>query len=320
MTEQYSAKGPGPDVSDAPGAVYLAPRGFEAELARELSLQGKDIVFARGRLMGTRQGPTHAIWAENIWYEPRFIPIRSIKDGADALRAMQRNWALFSTEEHRRAALIQEALPKISAKPFVFGQPLPEAPMGSWTLWSRDCMLASAACASPFANGALHFAEDKHNPPNRAYLKLWEFFTRIGVRPGPGDLCLDLGSAPGGWTWVVAALGARVFSIDKAELAPHVARNPLVEHCRGSAFAMEPRIVGDATWLFCDVACYPDRLYTFMQRWLDAESTANMVCTIKFSGVTDFAVLELFSQIKDAGCMHLYANKHEVTWFRLVKR
>jgi integrase len=46
--------------------------------------------------------------------------------------------------------------------------------------------------------------------PSRAYLKLWELFTLIGEHPRPGELCLDLGSSPGGWTWVLQRLGARV--------------------------------------------------------------------------------------------------------------
>jgi len=30
--------------------------------------------------------------------------------------------------------------------------------------------------------------------------KLWEALTRIGRWPGPGEVALDLGAAPGGWT------------------------------------------------------------------------------------------------------------------------
>ena len=62
-------------------------------------------------------------------------------------------------------------------------------------------------------------------PPNRAYLKLWEALTLAanmpdGRMPRPGELCLDLGSSPGGWSWVLQKLGARVISVDKAPLDP----------------------------------------------------------------------------------------------------
>ena len=306
------------EISDAQ-AVYLAPRGFEAELEEEITRTGRQIVFWRDRLVGATGEAFAAVWAENIWLAPQWIPVRSISHAASALKALQRNWVLFSTEEHRRAALIQEALPKVGAKPLVFGTPAPASPLGSWTLWDRDMILASVSCSSPFANGEIHFVEDKITPPNRAYLKLWETFTRLGKTPGPGDLCLDLGSSPGGWSWVLSELGARVFSIDKAPLAPHIARSPLVEHCQGSAFGFDPRMAGQVSWLFCDVACYPERLLGMVRRWIDEDIHANMVCTIKFSGETDFTALDLFLQIPDSFAMHLFVNKHEVTWVRLVK-
>lgn len=301
-----------------PFAVYLAPYGFEADLEEELRRSGRRIVFRRGRLIGAEQTPLAAVWAHNVWLEPRFLPAVSIRSAAAELTALQRNWALFSTVEHRRAALIEEALPRVSAKPLVFGAPVPSAPLGSWTLWSRDWLLASARCSSPFAHGEARFVEDKDGPPNRAYLKLWEVFSRIGRCPGPGDLCLDLGSSPGGWTFVLAELGARVFSVDKAPLAPWVARHDHVEYCKGSAFGFEPRLAGNITWLFSDVACFPEKLYDMVAKWIDADVRANMICTIKFAGRTDFAALDSFLRIQGSFAMHLFANKHEVTWIRLV--
>ena len=168
--------------------VYLAPEGFETPLEEELALRGVSVVWRRGRLFGASGGAIAPAWAQNIWHEPVFIPIRSIGDGAKKLRAIQRNWALVSTDHHRRAELIRQQLPPVGVRPFVFGSPLPVAPMGGWTLWGEGTILASAACSSPFANGEPHFAEDSQGPPSRAYRKLWEVFTVTGRRPQPGDL------------------------------------------------------------------------------------------------------------------------------------
>jgi len=143
-----------------------------------------------------RGRPRAAAWAQNVWYAPRRLAIASIGDAARQLRAVQRNWAVYSWEFHRRAALIQEKLPKVSAKPLRFGDLAPSAPLGAWTLLDAHTVLATAHCSSPFPNGEAQFIEDREAPPSRAYLKLWEALTVIGARPGPGDLCLDLGAAP----------------------------------------------------------------------------------------------------------------------------
>jgi 23S rRNA (cytidine2498-2'-O)-methyltransferase len=97
------------------------------------------------------------------------------------------------------SSLIADKLPKVSAKPLAFGMPAPGAPLGSWTLIAPDMVLASASCSSPFPNGEARFIEDR-TAPSRAYLKLWELFTLIAERPQLGELCVDLGSSPGGWT------------------------------------------------------------------------------------------------------------------------
>jgi len=181
---------------------YLAPEGFLAELREEL---GDDVSDVHGRLV-LAKGPAKAVaWVANIWCDPMRIPISSIGDAAKKLRAIQRNWARYSFASHRRAALISEKLPKVSAKPIVFGAAAPKAPLGSWTLIDADTILASPHCSSPFPNGEVQFVEDRAAPPSRAYLKLWELFTILGgERPKRGELCVDLGASPGGWTWVFA--------------------------------------------------------------------------------------------------------------------
>ena len=203
--------------------AYLASEGYVDELVAELGGAGSGITV-RGRLALAPGPPRPAAWAANVWLDPCWIPIDSIGHGAARLRDIQRNWALYSCGSHRRAALIQAKLPHVSAKPHIFGDPAPAAPLGSWTLWEENLILASPACTSPFPHGELCFVENKTGPPNRAYLKLWELFTLLGTRPKPRELCLDLGSSPGGWTWVLHQLGASVFSVDKADLAPSVSR------------------------------------------------------------------------------------------------
>jgi len=164
--------------------AYLAATGFEAELLHEL---GDTVRDRRDRLILTDAPPLPAAWAQNVWYDPETLPVRSISDAARQLRARGRNWALYSTAAHRRAALIEGELPRFEPRPIPFPAPLPAAPLGSWTLLGSDEILAAAACASPFPNGEVRFVEDKQGPPNRAYLKLWEIFTLTREWPREGD-------------------------------------------------------------------------------------------------------------------------------------
>lgn len=293
---------------------YLAADGFEAELETELG----EVAWRLGRLMFAPGPARRAAWAANIWFDPVRIPIRSIGDGANKLRAIQRNWALCPGASHRRAALIVEKLPKVSAKPLVFPAPAPAAPLGSWTLADAGTIIAAARCASPFPNGEARFVEDREGPPNRAYLKLWEALTVLRRYPAPGDVCADLGASPGGWTWVLQALGARVIAVDKAPLDAPIACLPRVETRQDSAFALKPAAIGPVSWLFSDIVCYPARLHRLVEEWLASGLCRNMVCTIKFQGPTDFAAIERFTAIPGARVFHLHHNKHELTFARLA--
>lgn len=310
-----------PEALEMPGCVFLAPPGYADILYEEIIRKQLSLLWRHECLFGVQERarniPCMPVWAQNIWYEPGVLQAESIGQLASQLKGIQRNWALYSIRLHRRSALIQERLPHVSSKPLRFGSPVPSAPMGGWTLWDENTILYSPHCSSAFGNGELQLAEDK-TPPSRAYLKLWEAFTLLGRSPQPGDLCLDLGSAPGGWSWVLANLGARVFSVDKAELAPEVAALPLVNHCAGSsAFAMRPEDAGSVDWLCCDVACYPSRLWTMIERWLERGQCRNYVCTLKFQGDTDHETAERFAAVPGSRLMHLACNKHELTWVLL---
>ena len=293
--------------------AYLASDGFEPQLREELRQAGVAVQAEHGRLLLADETVPSA-WAANIWHDCVELPVASIGSAAKALRDIQRNWAMYAPLHHRRAALIQERLPHVSAKPIVFPAAAPTAPLGSWTLLAPDRLLAAARCSSPFPNGEVQFVEDKTGPPNRAYLKLWEALVRLRRWPQPGQRCLDLGASPGGWTWVLAKLGASVTAIDKAPLDPRIAAMPGVTWRGESAFALEPESVGPVDWLFSDIIAYPPRLLRLIERWRSSGLVKNFVCTIKFQGETDHAAAAAFAAIPGAQVLHLHHNKHELTF------
>ncbi len=292
-------------------AAYLAAEGFEAPLTEELQRRGARIELWHGRLALSPDPPVAAAWAQDIWLDPIEIAAPSVKAAADALRAIQRNWSAYPVAHHRRMALIGEHLPPVRARPLVFPAPAPSSHLGAWTLLAPDRLLASPRKSTPFVNGECLFVEDRTGPPSRAYLKLWEALTRWGQWPLPGERCLDLGAAPGGWTWVLARLGATVEAIDKAPLDPAIAALPNVTQRLASAFALPPEPVD---WLCSDVIAYPDRLLALVRSWIEAGAARRIVCTLKFQGTTDHDAAEAFAAIPGAQLMHLFHNKHELTF------
>lgn len=292
-------------------AAYLAPEALESVMTQDLARRGVAVSTWHGRLALTEAPPVACPWALDIWTAPQEFPAPSVKAAADALRAIQRNWAAYPVAHFRRMALIGARLPPVKARPLAFPQPAPTAPLGAWTLLAPDRLLASAAKSSAFVNGDCAFVEDRVGPPSRAYLKLWEACTRLGRWPGPGERCFDLGACPGGWTWAIASLGATVVAVDKAPLDPRVAAMPGVVLRQESAFGLAPE---PADWMFSDIIAYPKRLYALVGRWIDSGRVRNIVCTLKFQGETDFETADAFAALPGGQVMHLSHNKHELTF------
>jgi 23S rRNA (cytidine2498-2'-O)-methyltransferase len=295
-------------------SAYQAADGFADVLADELARRGVSVTAWHGILALSPDPPAPAAWALNIWTDPREMPAETVGTAAAALRAIQRNWGYFPFDHASRAALITAKLPPLKPKPLVFPTAAPTSHLGAWTLLSHDRMLASPTQTSPFVNGEVGFVEDRVGPPSRAYLKLWEALTLCRRWPGPGDTCLDFGASPGGWTWALAKLGAKVTAIDKAPLAPAIAAMPGVTTRQDSAFALDPAQEAPVDWLVCDVIAYPERLLGLVRNWIASGRVKNIVCTLKFQAATDHESAEAFGNIEGGSLHHLFHNKHELTF------
>ena len=103
----------------------------------------------------------------------------------------------------------------------------------------------------------------------------------------------------------------KVTAVDKAPLDPAVAAMPGVTMRQESAFGLAPEPVD---WLFSDVIAYPERLLALVHRWIEAGAVRRIVCTIKFQGATDHDAAEAFAAIPGGRVMHLFHNKHELTF------
>lgn len=153
--------------------------------------------------------------------------------------------------------------------------------------------------------------------PSRAAMKLDEAIDWYGVTPGKGDLCVDLGSAPGGWTRRLAERGARVWSVDPANLAPDVLKMARVKHFKASAFEFEPDEPAD--FLFCDMAWRPLEVAQLLGKWARKGWAAQLVANIKLP-MTDKlpTLLRVKRTLEDGGwkqlrMRQLYHDRDEIT-------
>ena len=290
---------------------YHAAPGFMRHLQAELG----EVYRVDGELL-TAMGPERrAFWTRNVWRKPFTAEFGSVGEAAALLSSIQRNWAPCPVKFARRTVLIGERLPHFPDRPKSFPFALPSAPMGAFTLLDEHTLLASADCSSPWPNGEFGFVEDREGPPSRAYRKLWEALVMAGSMPGPGQRCIDAGACPGGWTWALAGLGAEVTAIDRSPLDDSVMAMPGVSFLKHNAFTLKPSDLGPADWLFSDVICYPPALFDWIGLWLESGLARNFVCTIKMQGEDwDRATTERFAAIPGSRVLHLWHNKHELTW------
>lgn len=258
-------------------------------------------------------------WARTVMLEPFFLNFKTIGEAANNLKEIQRNWAPYQYTCFRRAQLIQEKLPYINLKDRKFPVKIPQSPIGLYTLIDENNLIASAKTTSYLPAGSLPFIEDHENPPSRAYLKIQESLTMANLLngtplPDSNSRCFEAGACPGGWTWVLINLGAQVYAVDRAELAPELMSNPLVKFQPHDAFTLKPEEIGPIDWLFSDVICYPERLFKWINMWLKYNPNLNMICTIKMQGSINWPLIQQFADIPGSKIVHLNYNKHELTW------
>lgn len=261
-------------------------------------------------------------WVKNVYHDVEIVDIASIGAAAKILATKRRFWSLYDIHSSRRAHLILEKLPKIRYRPVNFFEKTSLPPLGMFALLAPDKMLVASKSRSPFALGNTNFLEFPE-APSRAYLKLMEALMTLGLRPDADDLAIELGAAPGGWTWVLEKLARQVYSYDRAELDYPKREN--VSHQVANAFAVDPhkqeylqeetRRRYKKTWFFSDLIAYPDALFECYMRWIDSGKIDYLLGTIKFQGEFNPAELAPFREIPNSKIFHLFHNKNELTLF-----
>lgn len=242
-----------PKVPRRDGRVELtfARQGFRIESIRsapDLAVLGRDVAEDLARSLSS-----DTAYAMHVWV-PDTDSGNLLSDAARELRV---------AVESRLSA----SLPNLHHYPS--RELLPDAtPLVQVCLYSRYQALfgvAPAARALSLAPGGRLRAKVPGDRPSRAARKLAEALAWLGVTPEPGETCVDLGAAPGGWTWLLLQHRVRVIAVDPARLRPDLLSRRGLVHVQKSAFDFVPEEPVD--WLFCDMAWRPLEVAQMLARW-----------------------------------------------------
>ena len=142
---------------------------------------------------------------------------------------------------------------------------------------------SAAPWGSPHAMGIprLHLPR---GAPSRSTLKLAEAI-EVFLGDGAGEIlhagmrAVDLGAAPGGWTWQLVRRGLRVTAVDNGPLKGEVADDPLVTHLRVDGLTYLPRRPVD--WMVCDIVDQPSRIAALVARWIAGGHARRSIFNLK---------------------------------------
>ncbi len=164
--------------------------------------------------------------------------------------------------------------------------------------------------------------------PSRSTLKLeeaWHHFIprdQWDARLAPGMTAVDLGAAPGGWTWQLVNRHMRVSAVDNGPMNTELMDSGLVDHFRADGFAFRPRKPVD--WMVCDIVEKPARNAALLETWIGEGLCREAVVNLKLPMKQRYAeVRRLLERIRDGlaergvrasiGCKQLYHDREEVT-------
>jgi len=108
--------------------------------------------------------------------------------------------------------------------------------------------------------------------PSRSALKLAEAIDEFmdakerAKRLVPGMTAVDLGAAPGGWTWQLVQRGLMVIAVDNGAMDEKLLDSGQVKHRRDDGFHFKPADPVD--WMVCDMVESPSRIARLATQWV----------------------------------------------------
>jgi 23S rRNA (cytidine2498-2'-O)-methyltransferase len=187
---------------------------------------------------------------------------------------------------------------------------------------------ARVATSAPWPGGIPRLRFPR-GAPSRSTLKLEEAFLVLlddDERERwlkPGMTAVDLGAAPGGWTWQLAHRSIRTIAIDNGPMDKALMDSGVVEHRRADGFRYRPPRAVD--WLVCDMVEQPRRIAELVARWLAEGLCRRAIFNLKLPMKRRYDEVELCLAIvrdalggaADLRAKQLYHDREEITVFAM---
>lgn len=166
--------------------------------------------------------------------------------------------------------------------------------------------------------------------PSRSALKLeeaWKVFIteeRWLEYLGSGKRAVDLGAAPGGWTWQLVRQGMMVTAVDNGPMNPELMASGHVEHVAADGYQWRPKRAVD--WMVCDIVDRPRRTAQLAVDWMADKLCRYTVFNLKLPMKKRYDEWLLCrdmitTSLTEAGlnyrlrARHLYHDREEITCF-----
>ncbi len=144
----------------------------------------------------------------------------------------------------------------------------------------------------------------------------------------PGMSAVDLGAAPGGWTWQLVRRSINVTAVDNGPMDQSLIDSGLVTHLREDGFRYKPPNPVD--WLVCDMVEQPRKVAARMAEWLAGGWCRHAIFNLKLPMKKRYDEVCLCRDLIEAAmaeagkrvewrARHLYHDREEITVFVRIR-
>lgn len=179
--------------------------------------------------------------------------------------------------------------------------------------------------SSEFAGG-VHRMKFDSNAPSRSFLKMEEALSLIEIEPKAGQIVVDLGAAPGGWSYSFAKRGCHVTAVDNGPLKIKGEYTGTIQHLRADGPSFQPASQYlPVDFLVADMLIPPNKALELLKKWMENLWCKNLIVNIKLPQQNPFQglgrVIEYLEKQQKfkIKIRQIYHDRQEVTVFGQLK-